>query len=286
YLCAGLCKRGRDGGAESAGCAGDECDTAIETEEIKDGRGHGSPGFESRFWLRSTQGTEYGKRAWKISAEAVRSALALARRWGLWCRRRGWPRRLANDEFRIDTDGVRLTLARELLEQRRRGKFAHRLQGLANRSEAGNVVVGGLNVVEADDGEILRNTKTAIVQCANGADRRDVVEADDGGEVAAAHQQLLRAGIAEFGRLHVFLEMHGEIGRDAETKRACDLQRCTPTRVRVGAELLPAHECNLSMTKTKQMTERELRSACAVEHDVGDPGEGGVGGDGDGGGGG
>jgi hypothetical protein len=36
------------------------------------------------------------------------------------------------------------------------------------------------------------------------------------------------------------------------------------------------HECDFSMTKTEEMTERELRSACAVEDDIGDPGEGGV----------
>jgi hypothetical protein len=38
-----LCERRGDSGAESAGCARDKRDTAVETEKIKDRRGHGSP---------------------------------------------------------------------------------------------------------------------------------------------------------------------------------------------------------------------------------------------------
>ncbi len=48
HLRACLRERCGDCRAESAGCARDESDTAIETEEIKDGRGHGSPGSSNR----------------------------------------------------------------------------------------------------------------------------------------------------------------------------------------------------------------------------------------------
>jgi hypothetical protein len=85
----------------------------------------------------------------------------------------------------------------QFFEQRTGGESAHVLQRLPDGGEARNDVGGSLDVVEAKDGDIFRHLQTGIVKRSYGSDCGDVVEAEDSGEVSAAKQELVDAGIAK-----------------------------------------------------------------------------------------
>ena len=51
---------------------------------------------------------------------------------------------------------------------------------------AGNLIGGGLDVVEAEDGDVAGNAEAGLVEGADAAHGGDVVEAEDGGEGTAA----------------------------------------------------------------------------------------------------
>lgn len=73
------------------------------------------------------------------------------------------------------------------------------MEGLADGGERGDLVGGGLNVVEADDGDILGDPEAGFVEGANGSHGRDIVEAEDRGEGAAAGDELADAWITDLG---------------------------------------------------------------------------------------
>jgi hypothetical protein len=52
-------------------------------------------------------------------------------------------------------------------------------------AQGGDAEASGLAVVEADDGDLTRNAHAVFVQCAQGAQRRLVVEAEQGVGAAA-----------------------------------------------------------------------------------------------------
>ena len=72
-----------------------------------------------------------------------------------------------------------MALVPHLLEECRGRKLAHRLQRLAHCRQAGHMEAGGQDVVEADHRDICGNAQATVVKCADAADSRDVVEADE-----------------------------------------------------------------------------------------------------------
>lgn len=113
----------------------------------------------------------------------------------------GWGRRLANDELRLDLYKVLCGFASEFLEKEQGGGLAHLLQGLPDRRQARNLKGRGLDVVEAENRNILGYSKPGLVQGTDTAHRRDIVEAEHGGKVPATLDELANTWIANLWRL-------------------------------------------------------------------------------------
>lgn len=107
----------------------------------------------------------------------------------------------------------------------------------------------------------------------NAADGRDVVEAEQGGEVFALKQKLLRDGVTKLGGIEVLVELDDEIAGDFERESAGDLHGGLPTALRVGAEGLTVHVGNLAVAEAVEVAEGQLGCAVVIENDVGDSGE-------------
>ncbi len=87
------------------------------------------------------------------------------------------------------------------------GKGAHGAQRLADGGEGGILEGGGLDVVEADDGDILGDAEAGFAEGADGADGGDVVEGEEGGEVLLGGEQALGGEVAGFVRGGVAFEL-------------------------------------------------------------------------------
>src|SRR5579875_2676619 len=118
----------------------------------------------------------------------------------------GSPGGLTYDQLGFYLDNALGMFAADFLQQHRGRGCAHLHQGLTDRGEAGDEVRGDGEIVETDDGDIPGHFQPAIMESSNGADGRDVVEADNRGEVAVAHHHLLYAGVTQFGRVQEFFE--------------------------------------------------------------------------------
>lgn len=81
-----------------------------------------------------------------------------------------------------------------------RGHLTHSAQWLADGGQAWRVIGGAGDIVEADDGDILRAAQTGIDDGTNGADGGDIVETKDRSEVAARGQEIADDGISKLGR--------------------------------------------------------------------------------------
>jgi hypothetical protein len=58
------------------------------------------------------------------------------------------------------------------------GDLSHLAEGLAYGSQAESQVSGGLDVVEADDRDILGDTEACIAKCTHGSNGGDVVKGE------------------------------------------------------------------------------------------------------------
>ena len=91
---------------------------------------------------------------------------------------------------------VRCGLASEFFEKEQGGGLTHLLQRLPDRRQTGNLEGRGLDVVEAENRNILGRPKASLVQGADSAHRRDIVEAEHSGKVPATLDELANAWIA------------------------------------------------------------------------------------------
>src|SRR5579862_8355359 len=98
----------------------------------------------------------------------------------------------SHDEFGLKPDLLRVGLLRRLdtLDEEPRGLRAHLVQRLAYGGQPGIEVLGDDDVVEADDGDVARTVEHGIFNGTYSTDSGSVVEAEDGGKVAGAGQQI------------------------------------------------------------------------------------------------
>src|SRR6266568_5219181 len=92
------------------------------------------------------------------------------------------------DRYKIGKGG----LTSDPLQQNPRRHRTHFMQWLANCSQTGIVERCALNVVEADDGNVLRNSQALIHKSTNCTYGRDVVVTDQRCKVDPASQQFIR----------------------------------------------------------------------------------------------
>ena len=93
--------------------------------------------------------------------------------------------RFSHDEFgcKADVVGIGFVGALDTFDEELCGGCTHLIEGLAHGGEARVEVFGDDDVVESDDGDVVRTGEAGVL---NGADRSDgggVVEAEEGGEV-------------------------------------------------------------------------------------------------------
>ena len=113
--------------------------------------------------------------------------------------------RFAHDQFGIDLNDVREFFVGQLFEQGTGCQSAHVLQGLTDRRQARNNVGGGLNIVEAKDGDVGGHLEPSVVKSSNAADCRNVIEAEYCCKVPAPQQQLVDPRITKFRSVEVFV---------------------------------------------------------------------------------
>lgn len=103
-------------------------------------------------------------------------------------RGRGWAGGAADDEFGFDgaVDVACCAFRRgwgvDLVEDGLSGEDAHLMEWLADGGEAGVLEGGGLDVVEAYDGDVIGDAEAGLAKRADGCDSGDVVEGEEGGE--------------------------------------------------------------------------------------------------------
>ena len=110
---------------------------------------------------------------------------------------------------RSGLDGLALAAA-ELVENPAGGQFAHDLHGLADGSEIRRAEPSGRDIIEPDDGAIVGNAQAGAVECADAAQRGEVIEGDDGSEWLSGTEEVFgleaaafesRVGVDGFGQL-------------------------------------------------------------------------------------
>jgi len=104
----------------------------------------------------------------------------------------------ADDEFGLYLDERGEGLVGHALEESGGGFGAHELEGLTDGGETGDLVGGGLDVVEANDGDVVGDVEAVVVEGADAAHGGDVVEAEDGGEFLFGFEEVVDAGVADF----------------------------------------------------------------------------------------
>src|SRR5581483_4685220 len=88
--------------------------------------------------------------------------------------------------------------------------FAHFAERLPNCGQSRDLISGTLNVVKADDGNILGDAQTSVPNGADRPHRGNIVEGEKGSERSPRSKQFLRDFVAEFRRRRVSLKLHDE----------------------------------------------------------------------------
>ena len=124
--------------------------------------------------------------------------------------------RFSHDEFgrKADVVGVGLIGALDTFDEELCGGCTHLIEGLAHGGEARVEVFGDDDVVESDDGDVVRTGEAGVLNGADGANGRGVVEAEEGGEVPGAGEEIAHGRIAEGGGPDIFLEEDAEFRMD------------------------------------------------------------------------
>jgi len=108
-----------------------------------------------------------------------------------------------------------------------------------------------------------------IHECANGADRGDVVVTDQRGEIAASLDQFVCRFVTQFWSGDPKLELHYELRRDLEFEIAGNIHQALPAIVGIGTVAASPHEGDFSVSKLIEMAKRQVCSAFLVENDAG-----------------
>src|SRR5580658_6239019 len=125
-------------------------------------------------------------------------------------------RRFSHDELGLKPDvlGVGFIGRLDAFDQKFRCGGSHLKEGLAYGCESGVEVIGDDDVVEADDGDVVRAGESSVLNGADSADGGGVVEAEESSEVAGAREEIAHGRITELGRPDIFFKEDAEFGTD------------------------------------------------------------------------
>ena len=125
-----------------------------------------------------------------------------------------------------------------------------------------------MNVVEADHGDVVGDGAAGVFEGADGADGGDVVEAEDGGEVAGFFEQGLHGLVADFRGHGVVSGLHGPaLGVDADDVGGVDFEAhltrylldAFPAELGVGDGAGAAHEGDAAVAEIVEVARAPAR---------------------------
>ena len=145
---------------------------------------------------------------------------------------------------------------------------AHLRERLANRGETRVVKCSVLNVVEANDGNICWNLEAVVHEGANGTDGRNVVVANERGEIGSALEEFVGRLESKLGCRDAELEFDDEFGRDGQFEIAGNGHEAAPAIIGVGTVAAAAHESDFAVAELIEVTEGEFSSALLIKDDV------------------
>ena len=144
------------------------------------------------------------------------------------------------------------------------------MERLAHGGEARVEVLSDDDVVEADDGDVARAGEAGVLNGADGADSSCVVEAEEGGEVTSAGEEITHGRIAELRRPEIFLEEDAQFGTNDEPDLLGDADDGLPTGLGVERVALSLHESNVAVAEVMEMAESHAGRDVMIEHYIGD----------------
>ncbi len=198
----------------------------------------------------------------------------------------------ADDQIGLDHDLLRRRFRLgpvDHFEYRFGGQLAHRVERLTHGGEGGILKGRGLDVIEADDGDVLRDAKAGLAEGADGTDRGDIVEGEERGKRwpgdsrRTLGEQTLGSEVARLVCGQISSELRDQTRVDPETATPGGILDSAPTSLCVGGEALTFDEGDLPVAEGAEVLDGEPGCAPVVEDDVGDARGFAVAGDGDGG---
>jgi hypothetical protein len=118
----------------------------------------------------------------------------------------------------------------------------------------------------------LGTGEAGVLNCADGTHGRGVVEAEEGGEVAGAGEEIAHRWIAELGRPDIFIEEDTEFGADGDADLLRDGDDGLPAGFGVQGVALAFHEGDATVTEVVEVAKSHVGCGVVIEHDVGDGG--------------
>jgi len=189
----------------------------------------------------------------------------------------------ADDEFRGEGDfrnkGSALL---DAVEKGLCGDGAHFEEGLVDGRKRRDGERGEVDVVVADDGNVVGNFEAGFVEDDHGAHGGSVVIGEESGEGELGGQQRFRGKTADIGSVRGVFELEDEFRVDGEIQFGGNFLDSVPARggVRTGGR--PTEKSDLSVAKVEEMLKDEPCGAMVIEDDVGDVGDVLMAGDGNG----
>jgi len=159
------------------------------------------------------------------------------------------------------------------LQRRLRGEDTHVAQRLTDSSERRVLKGRRLHIVESYDGDVLGNAQACLAQGADRPNGRDVVEGEDGGEVAAGREQALGGLEAGLMRGLITFELADEFRWQWKLQMAGNVANGAPSGLRIGTGALALDDGDPPVVQESKMAERELGCAAVVDRDVDGAGE-------------
>ena len=76
--------------------------------------------------------------------------------------------------------------------------LSHLLHRHVNGGQHGGEILGRIDIIDTDDGDILRNPASRFLNGSHGSDGRHIIAAEEGGDIDAPVNQLPGAAVAAF----------------------------------------------------------------------------------------
>ena len=88
--------------------------------------------------------------------------------------------------------------ALDAVNQDFRRHLSHLLHRHVNGGQHGGEILGRIDIIDADDGDILRNPASRFLNGSHGSDGRHIIAAEEGGYIDTPVNQLSGAAVAAF----------------------------------------------------------------------------------------